>query len=107
MPTIQDLPSELLAKVIQSLPYFDIVRAGMVSKLWSSVVREDPIISKLLHKKASFIESSSHDTDSTDVAVHPALQLMVYIMRDSIRAAVICAHEGKDVHIDRYIPHFN
>ncbi|KAJ7899565.1 hypothetical protein B0H14DRAFT_3124136 [Mycena olivaceomarginata] len=83
-------PSELLAKVIQSLPYFDIVRAGMVSKLWSSVVREDPIISELLHKKACFIGSSSYHTDSTDVAVHPALQLMVYIMGDSIRTAVIC-----------------
>ncbi|KAJ7658511.1 hypothetical protein B0H14DRAFT_3179391 [Mycena olivaceomarginata] len=54
-PPFQDFPSELLAKVIQSLPYFDILRAGMVSKLWSSVVREDPIISKLLHKKACFM----------------------------------------------------
>ncbi|KAJ7699708.1 hypothetical protein B0H14DRAFT_3904531 [Mycena olivaceomarginata] len=92
--TICDFPSELLARTMKLLAYFDILRAGMVCKLWNTVVREDPEIAELLHKRtcrsiAGPFELCGETESSEPVVVHPALQLMSYCMGQEIETAAI------------------
>ncbi|KAJ7830706.1 hypothetical protein B0H13DRAFT_1915807 [Mycena leptocephala] len=93
--TICDFPPELLARTVKFLAYFDILRAGMVCKLLNAIVREDPEIAELLHKRtcrsmAGCPFELCGETESSEAAVvHPALQFMSYCMGEEIETAAI------------------
>ncbi|KAF8212806.1 hypothetical protein K438DRAFT_1957407 [Mycena galopus ATCC 62051] len=104
--TICDFPPELLARIVKTLGHFDILRAGMVCKFWNAVVREDPEIAELLHKR--ICRSISHPSDfcgetalGEPVVVHPALQFMSYCMGEQIEtAAILRPAKETDAHPD-------
>ncbi|KAJ7863925.1 hypothetical protein B0H13DRAFT_1899396 [Mycena leptocephala] len=114
--TICDFPPELLARTVKFLAYFDILRAGMVCKLLNAIVREDPEIAELLHKRTCRSMAGMYmrpfelcgETESSEAAVvrifhrrpgrksgfivaqvHPALQFMSYCMGEEIETAAI------------------
>ncbi|KAJ6568583.1 hypothetical protein B0H19DRAFT_1065402 [Mycena capillaripes] len=81
-----------------SIPFATFPRAAgqnsMVCQLWNSVVRADPEIAELLHKKACRsvadpFEICGETESSEAVVVHPALQFMSYCMGEKIETAVI------------------
>ncbi|KAJ6496000.1 hypothetical protein C8R45DRAFT_151991 [Mycena sanguinolenta] len=91
---ICDYPPELLAKILRRLAYFDIIRASLVCKFWNAVIKEDPGIAELLHKRtclaiAEHFDLGEWDEPGEPVAVHPALQIISYSMGEKIETAVI------------------
>ncbi|KAJ7676251.1 hypothetical protein B0H17DRAFT_1139971 [Mycena rosella] len=96
---------KLLARIIKSFSYFDLLRARMVCKLWNAVIKEDPEIAQLLYKKpcrfiidySEFSDLDECEQSGDPVVIHPALQIMSYCMGEDIDTAAI--YHPNDLHL--------
>ncbi|KAJ7066210.1 hypothetical protein C8F01DRAFT_1122617 [Mycena amicta] len=87
---LDDFPPELLAEILLRLPYWDLLRAACVSKLWRDLLQAEPALQVRMFKKPSDvyvdpgIETPPADDGSESLVLHPLLDIAEYAIGDPL-----------------------